>query len=152
MNRHSSKVTGLAAVLTIMGIVIWVKAGDLNPPPGPVGPTMKTLDQLSAEHAQLGASIAALQGAIASPIKQVIRGVISVPAGTYTQSQTFSPPVNPSKCVVILSDAVIPYLFGADMYPREGAALDSLSASQITVVVNYIPFAAKVSYQIVEYN
>lgn len=154
MKSHSLHIATPVLVLGVVGIVIWANAGDLNPPPGPVGPTMKTIDELSAEHAQLAADIAALQGAIASPIKQVIRGVIIVPMNMNTQSQTFSPPVNPSKCMVILSDAVwdpVAAYYTRD-WPRNGAALDSLTASQITVSVENGPVPMKVAYQIIEYN
>jgi len=33
-------------VVAVMGMVLWVNAGDLNPPAGPVAPTMKTLAQV----------------------------------------------------------------------------------------------------------
>ena len=35
-------------LIGLFGVVVWVYAGDLDPPPGPIGPTMKTLDQVEA--------------------------------------------------------------------------------------------------------
>ena len=46
MKRYPFKVAGPMLVVAVLGIAVWVNAGDLNPPPGPVAPTMKTLDQV----------------------------------------------------------------------------------------------------------
>ncbi len=35
-------------LIGLLGVVVWVYAGDLDPPPGPIAPTMKTLDQVEA--------------------------------------------------------------------------------------------------------
>ena len=46
MKRYPFKVAGPMLVVAVLGIAVWVNAGDLNPPSGPVAPTMKTLDQV----------------------------------------------------------------------------------------------------------
>src|SRR5437016_377188 len=40
--RWSSSV----AIALVIGAIVWVNAGDLDPPAGPVAPTMKPLDQV----------------------------------------------------------------------------------------------------------
>lgn len=46
MNRYMLKSATLAGVVLAMCIAVGVSAGDLNPPPGPVTPTMKTLTEI----------------------------------------------------------------------------------------------------------
>jgi hypothetical protein len=50
-----------AAAVVIIGAVVWIYAGDLNPPAGPIQPTMKTLAEIGSslrpsELIQLGTS------------------------------------------------------------------------------------------------
>jgi hypothetical protein len=145
MKHHTTLLVAFTAVV-VAGTVLWVNAGSLTPPAGPVAPTMRTLDQISAD-------IASLQ----APVKRVVRGVITFDKdGAPELSQAFAPPIDPSKSVVSLSDAVAMdcNLTPAPVIARHGACLISLTATQITVRVdNNIPITgAKVSYQIVEYN
>lgn len=146
-------VAGLAACL---GLVLWARAGDLNPPAGPVAPTMKTLDQLSAEHAQLAAAIAAIPGG-GGGVKQIIRGVVSVPSGQAEASQSLSATIDPGKSIAVLSDAVIttPYS-GTQSYvsARNGACLINLTSTTITIRIDDTAPSGirQVSYQIIEYN
>ncbi len=46
MQRRVLKNAGPVLVAATLGGIIWVSAGDLNPPPGPVTPTMKTLVEI----------------------------------------------------------------------------------------------------------
>ncbi len=142
-----------------LGLVLWANAGDLNPPAGPVGPTMKTLDQLSAEHAQLASAIAAIPGGGGGGggVKQVVRGVVSLPAGQFEVSQDFSPSINPAKSVVVLSDAILLTPFsGSQTYvsTRNGACLINLTSTTVTVRIDDASPSGvrQVSYQIIEYN
>ncbi len=140
----------LVPCLVACGVVaavgaIWVRAGDLRPPAGPIAPTMKTLDQISAQ-------IAALQ----APIRQVVRGVIQVPKDQREASAVFAPAVNPARCVVLLSDSVatgINSSYTANI-ARTGACVASLTATQVTIRVDscitMVPM--EVGYQIIEYN
>jgi len=90
--------------------------------------------------------------AAGSPVKQVIRGVVSFTGMSFTEvSQSFSPSIVPGKSVVMLSDSV-----GG---PSSGnvtglaAIVTSLSASSITISLNWCTFYdQRVSYQIIEYN
>jgi len=40
--------SGPVLLIGLLGVVVWVHAGDLDPPPGPIAPTMKTLDEVEA--------------------------------------------------------------------------------------------------------
>lgn len=146
------------AAAVLLGLVLWAQAGDLNPPSGPVAPTMKTLDQLSAEHAQLASAIAGISGGGGGGgVKQVVRGVVSLPSGQYEVSQEVSPSINPSKSVVVLSDAVVLTPYTQPTQPiaaRNGSCLVDLTSTTITVRVDdALPAAArKVGFQIIEYN
>ncbi|MDM8006243.1 MAG: hypothetical protein QUV05_08875 [Phycisphaerae bacterium] len=146
-------VVGLAVCL---GLVLWARAGDLNPPAGPVAPTMKTLDQLSAEHAQLASAVAEMSGG-AGGVKQVVHGCIEFDGGVFEASATFSPEINPSKSVVVLGEPVLKtYLTSTanPLSPRNGACLVELTSTTITVRVDDVPPSTirQVSYQIIEYN
>ena len=46
MRRKARTIAPMLLVLAVLGVVLWVNAGDLTPPPGPVGPTMHTLDEI----------------------------------------------------------------------------------------------------------
>jgi hypothetical protein len=145
----------VAGLVACLGVVLWAKAGDLNPPAGPVAPTMKTLDQLSAEHAQLASAIAGISGG--GGIKQVVHGRIDLASGVFEGEATISPDINPSKSVVTLSDAVIVNTAGTytnTLGARNGACLMDLTASVIKVRVDETGASGirRVSYQIIEYN
>lgn len=147
-------VTGMAVCLCL---VLWAQAGDLNPPAGPVAPTMKTLGQLSAEHAQLASAIAGIPGGGGGGVKQVVRGCIELAGGTFEASATFSPEINPAKSVVVLSDSVLKTMLSGSanqLSPRNGACLVDLTSTTITVRVDDVPPTSirQVSYQIIEYN
>jgi len=46
MKRPISRALLGAIPASVLGVVIWAYAGDLNPPAGPITPTMKTLDEV----------------------------------------------------------------------------------------------------------
>ncbi|MGB9626226.1 MAG: hypothetical protein ACPMAQ_15340 [Phycisphaerae bacterium] len=148
MKPYPLSFTVLVAVGIVAAGVLWVHAGSLTPPAGPVAPTMKTLDEISGQ-------IAALPPA---SIKRIVRGVIAIPrgAGTAEGSSTFSPAIDPSRSVVLLSDAVFGEFEGSvdAKLSRNGACLVSLSSTQITVRVDNLTnvIGVTVSYQIIEYN
>jgi len=142
--QKSAKV--VASVLALAGLAVFslFAVGGSLQPTAPPGPTMKTLDEISNEIGQ------------SSPIKTVVRGVIEYTWDqSTTQSQDFSPAVDPNKSIVYLSDAV-GQLVGSivgDTIARNGACLISLTESEITVEVDQQgQFDQKVSYQIVEYK
>ena len=144
-------------IMILLGAVLWAQAGDLNPPAGPVSPTMKTLGQLSAEHAQLASAIAGIPGGGGGGVKQVVRGCIELAGGTFEATATFSPEINPSKSVVVLSDSVLKQLVSGtpnQLSVRNGACLVDLTSTTITVRVDDAPPTTirQVSYQIIEYN
>ncbi len=43
MSSQNIRLVRWLSLSLILGVVIWVNAGDINPPPGPIAPTMKTL-------------------------------------------------------------------------------------------------------------
>jgi len=145
MEARKKRTKTAVSVLVLAGLVVFglAAAGGNLEPSAPPGPTMKTLDEISAEIAQ------------SSPIKNVVRGVIEYTWDQPTsQSQTFSPAVDPNKSVVYLSDAV-GYVSGNiyETIARNGACLMSLTESEITVAVeSHGQFNQMVSYQIVEYK
>ncbi len=135
----------IASALLVMVFECFTgKAGSLEPYGAP-GPTMVTLGQLSAQ----------IQ-ALSSPVKKVVRGVI-----TFTKYQTagiddLSSPVDPNRCVVLLSDAVASNHDGTvepqSWLARTGACLGSLTETQISVQTEMLATEQKVSYQIIEYK
>jgi len=146
-----SRLALAASVLAVatIGTALYVNAGSLTPPAGPVAPTMKTLDQLSAE-------IAAIQSG--GGIKRVVRGVVDIPKDMFEATQAFSPAVDPAKSVVVLSDSVSlttpPSGTDPNWASRQGACVMSLTSTAITVRadINNANAAVKISYQIIEYN
>lgn len=153
MRRHDWKLLLAVAVVIVVGLSGWrAIAGELTPPAGPVAPTMKTLDQLSAEHAAIQAALPAAGGGFS----RVVRGVIDFPDGVHEASALIQiPALNPNKCVVLLSDSVYTALSGGtdtNLRARNGAIVTSLTANQITVLVDSSSgLARRVSYQIIEY-
>jgi len=157
VSSHRIRGSIVASLAVCLGLVLWANAGDLNPPAGPVTPTMKTLAQLSAEHAQLAGAIAGISGGGGGGVKQIVRGVVELASGVPQSSASFSPEINPSKSVVVLSDAVIVNMvssFTNTLGGRSGACLMELTASSITVRVDETTATGirRVSYQIIEYN
>jgi hypothetical protein len=131
-------------LVVVAGVGAWVYAGQINPPPGPVAPTMKSLGEISAD-------IAALQG---GGVKQVLRGVITFTADQTLLSATLSPTIDPAKSVVMLGNTVtdqMPPINNA-AYARSSACVVSLSASSLTVAIDAISLARRVSYQVIEYK
>ena len=133
-----------AALLFTAFYCLTGRAGSLEPYTAPQ-PTMVTLDQISTQIAELS-----------SPVKKVVRGVITFEKGRSAElTQTFSPAVDPTRSVVLLSDAVV---LNPDSSPddkwifRCGACLINLTDTQITVRVEAHAADQKVSYQIIEYK
>lgn len=146
MHHRFLRIT-LPVCLAIVAVGGWfATAGTLTPPPGPVAPTMKTLDELSSQISQIPAG----------SIKRVIRGMIPFPLNQEELPQAFSPAIDPTKSVVTLSPTcATDYLpTTAAMAARTGACVIDLTSSQITVRVDAVVRAVplKVSYQIIEYN
>lgn len=141
----------LCGFLVVTGL-LW--AGQLSPPSGPVAPTMKSLDDLSAEHAAILAAIGGGSGGAGGGVKRVIHGLLDFPAGTYTVSQAISPAINPAKAQVVLDPSVYINVSSATYTAaRTGGCVTELTAEQITVMIdNTSNFTRKVSYQIIEYN
>ena len=141
----------LVGAFACLGLVLWAKAGDLNPPAGPVGPTMKTLDQIYS-------AIGTIPGGGGGGVNRVVRGVILLPDGQYESTpQSFSPSIDPAKSVVVLSDSVLGQVSsGTPNYlsARNGACVMDLTASSITVAIDQTAPTGprRVSYQIIEYN
>jgi hypothetical protein len=110
--------------------------------------------------ADLADDISALNLMSASPVKQVIRGVISFEGCNYEVSQDFSPSIDPAKSVVLLSKCVERRTADPGRYytlNRNGACLISLSENSITVAIDYSDltpniYPQRVSYQIIEYK
>ncbi len=46
MRQHMLKISKSVLILAALGGIVWVSAGELNPPPGAVAPTMKTLTEV----------------------------------------------------------------------------------------------------------
>lgn len=147
MERHTHRLAVPIAVIVVTGAVLWVRAGSLTPPAGPVAPTMRTLDQISAD-------IAALPSA---SIKRVTHGYVEYPRDTLVATQTISPAIDPARSIVTLGPTVAtgqPTSFSNTMFSRSGACVVSLTATTITIKVDVVnaSFPLAVSYQIVEYN
>ena len=136
--------------LMILLVGVWfARAGTLTPPAGPIAPTMKTLDDLSAQISGISG------GAGGGGIKQVIRGVVTYPLSQEELSQDLSATINPAKSIVLLSPACATDYNAttAAMAGRNGACVTNLMASQISIRVETSVRVApmKVSYQIIEY-
>jgi len=61
MKKH---VSFCVLALLAIGIALWGIAGDLNPPPGPISPTMHTLDEIYSNQAQILGGISNLEALI----------------------------------------------------------------------------------------
>ena len=119
------------------------KAGSLEPYAAPQ-PTMVTLSEISNQIEMLS-----------SPVKQVVKGVITFEDDITSETQTFTPTVDPNRCVVLISDVVSSELPTTDdnaWLSRTGACLSSLTDSEITILAEPHPAVRNVSYQIIEYK
>jgi hypothetical protein len=95
----------------------------------------------------------------ASPVKQVIRGVISFEGRNYEVTQNLLQTIDPAKSVVLLSKCVEKRTSEPGYYTlnRSDACLISLTAYSITVAVDFNErypniYPQRVSYQIIEYK
>jgi hypothetical protein len=95
----------------------------------------------------------------ASPIKQVIRGVIYFGGRNYEVTQNLSQSIDPAKSVVLLSKCVEKRTSEPGYYTlnRSDACLISLTEYSITVAVDFSEqypniYSQRVSYQIIEYK
>jgi len=132
-----------AALLFIVFDCLTGKAGSLEPYAAPQ-PTMVTLDQLSIQIAELS-----------SPVKKVVKGIITFEDDVSSKTETFTPTVDPNRCIVLLSDAVSCELPTTDdnvWMSRTGTCLFSLTDSAITILTEPHPAVRNVSYQIIEYK
>ncbi len=134
----------LAALLFTVFDCLTGKAGSLEPYAAPQ-PTMVTLDHINTQIEELS-----------SPVKKVVRGVITFPKNETTGIDDFSPSVvDPNRSVVLLSDAVSCELPTTDdnvWMSRTGTCLFSLTDSAITILTEPHPAVRNVSYQIIEYK
>lgn len=91
---------------------------------------------------------------IAGSVNRVVRGVISFNGSPQVQV-TFSPSVDPTRSVVILSPTVVSPGTGTSFNSRNGAILVDLTSTRITVAVDDPGSSLsplRVSYQIIEYK
>jgi len=133
----------LAALLFIVIGGLTGKAGSLEPS-APPQPTMVTLNQLSAQI-----------GGLSSPVKKVVKGIITIAKEQGIATQTISLAVDPNRSVVLLSDAVAsehPTTDSNVWIARTGACLFGLTSEEITIQVEPHPAEQKVSYQVIEYK
>ena len=145
--KSKEKKVLIVVVLTILLFVLFNcltgEAGSLEPNAPPES-TMVTLGQISAQIE-----------ALSSPVKKVVRGVITIEKNETTGLDSLSSPVDPNCSVVLLSDAVASE-HGSSDYPewlaRTGACLVGLTEGQITVRVEDHQAEQEVSYQIIEYK
>lgn len=149
MNRSVVVFTLGTAVAVVAGLGMFAHGGDLNPPAGPVAPTMTTLSEISAQISALGSA-----GGGGTP-KRVVRGVIAFADGECEKTVTFSPAVNPVKSVVVLSPLVhmMTTSGGSDaQIARNGACLIDLTSTSIALATDaWAGVPRRVSYQIIEY-
>lgn len=136
-------------ILTVAGL--WVHAGQLTPPAGPVAPTMKTLDEISAQISAIPGG-----GGGGASIKRVLRGVVDLAQGVQEANAALSATIDPARSVVVLSDVCMmqaPVSNNA-WTARSGACVIDLTATQITVRIDACASSVptKVNYQIIEYN
>lgn len=148
MKRYSGRIVTVFTLLAIPAA--WLGAGQLTPPPGPVAPTMKTLDDLSAEHAAIRASMGGGSGGI----KRIVRGVVSFAAGEREASVTLPAQIVPDKSLVVLECVI--YVMGNPSQTataaRAGACVDALTTDTMNVSIDYqLSVPRKLAYQIIEY-
>jgi hypothetical protein len=138
----------LTFLLVMAFAIINGKAGSLEPT-APPGPTMVTLDQLSAKI-----------DALSSPVEKVVRGIITLPSTTGEQAvdsneQNLPVAVDPNHCVVLLSDAVASeHVSTSASYweGRTGVCVTAFTTTTIKVRGEGLRSEQKVSYQIIQYK
>jgi hypothetical protein len=137
---------GLAILLFMALAVMTGRAGNLEPN-APPEPTMVTLGQISAQIE-----------ALSSPVKKVVRGVITFPYDAndvaIESTQDLSSAVDPNHSVVLLSDAIASECStpGDEWTARNAACVVSLTETQIRLRVEGLRSEQQVSYQIIEYK
>ena len=143
--------TALVSIAAVVAIAWCATAGPLTPPEGPVTPTMKTLDEISAQITALSESLGSRGG-----VKRVIRGTT-----TYTrnsnpvQTLTFSPTINPEKSVAQATCCSTEYVnTNPPANARNAVCVTDLTETSITVQVDKVLVTTPllVSYQIIEYE
>ena len=124
----------------------WANAGDLNPPGGPISPTMLTLEDLSAQLGDLAGC----------RINRVVRGTVEFGALDRLASADLDPPIDPERSIVRLSAPVLSQLQNQSVALNERPLVESLTTNSITVRVaeiNNVQFVTRyVAYEIVEYR
>lgn len=137
----------------ILIVAAIVTAGQLSPPAGPVAPTMKSLADLSAEHAAIQAAIGSGGGG-GGAIKRVIRGTMTFDSGTHEATADIAPPLDPAKSVVLPMTVVYTGTSGSagtTLHARNGVCAE-LTEGQLRVFLDAQPsLNRKLAYQIVEY-
>ncbi len=155
--KLSSKVAALAAgAVGCAGIALWVSAGNLDPPPGDVSPTMVTLEDLNAQMAALGAPkewdthYLVLNTVGPSHSTIVGSGVIhAVVVTSFDGSLTLTiwdSPANPTGAEPIISTIGIPaakqsFYHELDVRYNGGIGLYKQSTGQMNMVIYYKPDA-----------
>ena len=71
MKRNTLKRANSILIVATLGGIIWVSAGDLNPPAGPVTPTMKTLTEVEP---RIAINAANTPGDVSSTFKMIEPG------------------------------------------------------------------------------
>ena len=157
------KIVKILAVLAILSAVIFFCFGPNKASSSNESLTGQPNDQpisTAGSDAELADNSPASYLMSTSPVRQVIRGVISFGGTEYEVSRNFSPSIDPAKSVVLLSKCVEKRTADPGRYytlNRNSACLISLTANSITVAVDFSElspniYPQRVSYQIIEYK
>lgn len=126
---------GIVAFVIAVAIPLVSRAGDLNPPPGPIAPSMVSLEDLSVQSSALEVAVAAVQTTTAVlGVKKVLRGQASFPTDGVTSLVTVALPssIDPAKSTVSVS-AYFQTAGAPGTSVGVPATVESLSATSITI-------------------